>query len=120
MQLNLTDENQIINFSKKGKYKLLFIGGFYVKNKGHFKINIKNEKTNEFLNIKIPFLKVREFIGFKRAVHYANFEIQNEGNYIINFENIDNLIIKKSMLLLKNIIFPFAISSKSIIVEIRK
>jgi len=116
----LTDENTVMNFSKLGNYHLIFIGGFSVKNDGKFEVEICNKITSEKVQINIPKIKRKELIGNKRAIIYANFEIRNVGNYKVNMKNINDLKFKKSMLFLREFIFPSIISNKNIEVKIQK
>ena len=85
-----------------GLYSINIVGGGSVRNKGHFKMRIVDVKNGHNITIKDNFIKPRMRLDWKMAVELSQFEIYDPGHYRIDIEGLDGLVVKKSMLFVKN------------------
>ena len=118
IQLNLTEKNKQIHFSYKGKYIVFFEGVRYASNKGNFRIEIKSNKTDKLVKVKVPFLKSSEGNLFNGRIHYAYIEIPEIGDYTINFINIEDLKISNNIIWPLWFILPSSVNPNRVLVEI--
>lgn len=100
-EFKLTENTNIVNFKKAGFYSLCFTGGKSISNSKKFSTTIS--KDNLKLNISEKPLKFRFNHKSDFAVEFLSFVISETGEYQIEFENINDLSVKDSMLKSKSI-----------------
>ncbi|MFT5753774.1 MAG: hypothetical protein ACI924_000994 [Flavobacterium sp.] len=98
-ELDLTEKTNLVTFSKKGDYSLNIVGGGYVKNINNFSILINY--NNNLIKVLERKPKKRFFYKGKLTTEFKQFEIRNIGEHKIEFENINDLEVKDSMLFSK-------------------
>lgn len=98
--LDSVKEFEIIN---PGLYSFCIIGGGYVHNSEGFKTLISNVGSQKSIDLEENIIKPRFRKNWKMGVEYLQFKINNIGNYKIEIQNPEKLIVKKSMLKTKQI-----------------
>lgn len=77
--------------------------GFRIDKRSNFKIT--NVSIKQSIALKEISLKSRTFINFESAIHYGRIYFPFEGYCLIEIENIEGVVIKRSMLFLKNLFY---------------
>ena len=98
---NLIDKQVQFFLEKDRNYSIYFVGGYSVRNSGKFNARLYNIKTEQSIDLIEPLFKIRKLFNWKRTVTYYKFNVEESGEYTIVFNNINDLIIKKSRLLIK-------------------
>lgn len=80
------------------RYNVYIDGGLSVTTNS-FKIQIINKSTTETIPVFEHRFKLRDFTG----VRYFYFDIPKTGTYEISFHNYESIVVKKSMLLIKQL-----------------
>jgi hypothetical protein len=103
-----------IKFTEAKKYTITIISGYKIIKKGNFKISLINKTTGEHIEIKERRFKITTCWGNKRAIKYYEFLIPQEAEYNLLLENIDDLKLNKSNLIISSLIFPRIIKLENI------
>ncbi len=120
IKFKLSEANKIIEFSSIGFYNIYFLGGFKANRNKDFDVVIRNLSNSPSVAIIENQLKFRSIIDNNRAINFYTFEIKEVGKYEIEFINVNNFSMSKSMLLFKNWLFPSIVSFDCIEVAIIK
>ena len=80
---------------KIGNYSVCIIGGGTIAN---FNITICSKINSKEVEVSSAIIKETVFKNGITGINYFNFYIENEGNYSIIVNHIENLIVKESML----------------------
>lgn len=101
-ELTVDYESKKIQLNSRGLYSLCFLGAGFIENKGNFNAELKSENGN-LVKLNKTFMNYRFRKNGKLGLEYWHFEIDKEGEYILTFENLNDLIAKHSMLISKRI-----------------
>ncbi len=93
-------EFEIINI---GLFTFSVLGGGYVNNSGNFLATIKSKDNQKRIDLKENYIKTRFRKNWKIGVEFLQFKISNTGFYKVEIKNPEDLIVKKSMLKIKQI-----------------
>ena len=118
---NLTERKKKFELGY-GDYRIYFVGAFSIENIEQVSINfyeVESGKEIELKNIGLLGLKPRDFINGEKAIACFSFFVEKRTDYIIEINNIENLQPKKSMLFLKNLLFPSKISIEDLKIAIK-
>ena len=85
-----------------------------MKQTGNFKITLVNKNSKEKIGIKERRFKVTTLWGLKRAVKFYDFTITETGEYELSFQNIADLKLQKSQLIISSLLFPRIIKLENI------
>lgn len=96
-ELDFTEDPFEINIEKIGEHAVCIVGGHYASNEGNFQLSITNNGNQ--LDVFEKPLKFKQYHKGKLATEFYQFETENVGKYVFEFENIADLEVKKSMLL---------------------
>lgn len=103
----MTEINVYINKSELdlqiGKYNVYFAGGHDVTISSKFNIKIQNRENNSLIDLNNTY-PIRGYKNGQKTIKYYEFEIKESGIYIINIEHPEDLVIKKSMLMMRNLL----------------
>ena len=98
----LVSEGKNVFLNSKKRYSLCFLGAGFVSDKGKIIVELKSTEGK-----LIPLHKTLPNYRFRRngtiGLEYWYFNIEKDGIYNLNFVNINDLIIKDSMLISKRI-----------------
>lgn len=117
LSFKLDNQTRLVSLSE-GRYDLFFVGGYWVKPKVSFKIEIIKTAANSQILVEEYFLKLRIFNN-RRSVRYFHFDIPSQGQYEISFSNFEDIKMKKSILRSLRL-FQKNIDLSEIAIEIRK
>ena len=96
--VNIYDSNKIIELSY-GSYDVLILGGWGV-NLGKFSFKLKNLSNEKTVQPNITKWRIQSYFRGQRAKKIFSIDIMQGGKHKIEFENQNNIDLKKS-----NIIF---------------
>ena len=105
LSMKILQENKEIQYSQKGKHTIFIIGGFGLVKGKNLKVDLIEKETGKNLNIIYPFLSIRRFINFRRAIEFGTFYIDNPCTVKIEISNIDDLKVYKSGLIISKYLF---------------
>lgn len=103
--------------NKTGLYAVCIVGGAYIKYSEGFNIQILNVQNGKQLDLKENSLKpiFRKKVG--TGVEYLQFNIQHIGRYKIEIHHAEKLIVKKSMLKIKQLFPSQSLDSIEILIQ---
>ncbi|SDY08488.1 hypothetical protein SAMN05444411_1215 [Lutibacter oricola] len=99
--INIYNSGKLIELSM-GSYDILIIGGWSVS-LGKFSFNLKNLKNEKTIQPKITKWRIQSYFKGKRAKKIFSIDIMNGGKHKIEFKNQDDLVLKKSNLIITRI-----------------
>lgn len=119
MLIKLTDKIENVQFTEIKKYTISIIGGFRVKQTGNFNISLVEKKTSKRIKITERQFRVTTLWNFRRAVIFYEFAITEAGEYELTFQNISDLKLQKSQLIITSWLFPRNIKLEKIEIGIQ-
>jgi hypothetical protein len=102
-----------------GLYRIYILGGLSIENLNSLKATLTKANTGEIISLKEIDWKPSEYINGEKAIACYDFQINEADDYEIEFNNIENLRVKKSKLFIKNLLFPSTISLEDIKIVIK-
>ena len=94
--VNIYNSGELTDF-KQGKYKIDILGGWGVSLRG-FSILLKNTQTDKLVKCKKAFWPLQSYAFKKKSRRIFTLEISESGTYAIEFENPDDIQLKKTNL----------------------
>jgi hypothetical protein len=92
------DENpHDINFENTGLHSISFVDAGYAKDIGNFTVSIS--KDEKYVDVTETLMKMKFHDKNRLTTEFYQFEIESIGKYFIQFKNIDDLEMKRSMLM---------------------
>ena len=105
-----------------GDYRIYFVGAFTIENLELVSIKLyeaESGKEIELKDIGLLGLKPRDFINGEKAIGCFSFFVEKRTDYIIELDNIENLQPKKSILFIKNLLFPSKIRIEDLKIAVK-
>ena len=115
----LDNQKQEFRVDKPGLFSFSLIGGGYVKNSGGFRASVKRKEYHIKVESHEPFIKAIIMKNWRIGVEYLHFKISDSGIYIVEIDGVKDLVIKGSILKIKQL-YQRSIPSKYIEVSIRE
>lgn len=103
--LNIHDKSSIFRLTP-GKYDVLILGGWKIE-EHRFKVHITDVQNKESITVKRTKWPVQSIEFGRRAKRYYEFEILNEGEFNVYCENPESLKVKRSNLMMFDILFKY-------------
>lgn len=100
--INIFEKSDLVVHLQKGVYDIYVSGGYYIFLNG-FKVSLSSIGTSEIILLN-PTLKIRSRINGAKTVRFFRMEIVKSDNYLVKIWNPQELVIKKSMLILRRLI----------------
>lgn len=105
-----------------GEYQIYFVGAFSIENLELVSINlyeVENGKEIELKDIRFLGFNPRDIINGEKSIACFSFFVEKRTDYIIQLDNIECLQPKKSMLFIKNLLFPSKIRIEDLKIAIK-
>ncbi|PWL32460.1 MAG: hypothetical protein DCO96_02645 [Fluviicola sp. XM-24bin1] len=95
--LNVNQNHQKIHLSPGGYY-ILIVGGYYIEEHS-FSVSLIDVRSNEKISVKRAKRLWTTSIGFgKRAKYFYYIDVENAGEYAVNFSNPQSLVVYRYLL----------------------
>lgn len=94
--ININSSNSTIHLSK-GIYDIYILGGWEIK-LGKFNFQLKSLKNDSIIKPQKSLLRIQNYYRGKKAKKIFSVTIINGGEFMINFENQNDLIVNKTFL----------------------
>ncbi len=96
VNLPIAEKTNNFTINRSGLYSVCILGSAYIKSSVGFNILISKSNSQENIKLKESFLKWRFFKNWNIGVEYLHFKIENIGDYHIEIQNPENLMVEKS------------------------
>lgn len=113
----ITNNDQQIQLSV-GIYNVFVIGGWHIK-LNNFSVILRETNSGSVVEMKKSFWQVQSYSGKRRAKRIGTFDISLEANYNLEFNKPNELLVKKSNLMLVSSFFSY-VATDAIQIEIKK
>ena len=90
-------------YSSNGFYKIYILGGFSIQNLNLISVKLSEVNSQKQIQLKEINFKTRDYINGRKAIACYEFQINNYEEYQIEFNGIENLVVKESMLFFKSL-----------------
>lgn len=120
VKFKLSDKKINLKILNEGIYNFYFLGGFYLDVGNRFSLTIINSITKEKVGFKEKFPKANSYKLGKRAVLYCQINFVKSGEYELILEEIEDIEIRNSRLLILNLFNSNSININDIEIFIKK
>ncbi len=101
--MNIFENPHAVFTLSKGKYDIYLSGGYSVSLSNDFEVIIGDSITSEKIPLKTT-TRFRSRVNGTKAVKLFRIDISKSGSYNVDIIKPEGVVVKKSMLILKNLI----------------